>query len=98
VPDGETEPPYVAPTPTAPNEMWLRLTVPLIEYVPRGDESAIEPRSDPCACLQRIVNVPRCEPLYVPDHVPPSPADDDVAADAMEAVAHTARNAETKRT
>jgi len=44
------------------------------------------------------VNVPRCEPLYVPDHVPPSPADDDVAADAMEAVAHTARSAETKRT
>jgi hypothetical protein len=31
VPEGETEPLYVAPTPTAPKEMWLRLTAPLIE-------------------------------------------------------------------
>ena len=70
----------------------MRLTVPLIEYVPCGAESAIEPRNAPFACLQWMTKVPRCDPLYVPDHLPPSPAGDDVVADAIEAVAQAARD------
>jgi len=49
----DTEPVYVAPALTAPNEIALPRTLPVIPYVPEGFESLMEPLKAPeTDCLQ----------------------------------------------